>query len=417
MASEGPPMELSESSVVLGGYKPKFKLGMLGTAAPVFPGFEVDISDRVGDRKKPDAVWHRDRAKRMLRAHPEMKELFGRAPSTAVWCLLFTGLQLGLAAAMTSTNVWVLLAVAWLVGAWINVVLFQLAHECNHCLVFKKPSANRLLFTVTSLPMFLSGHHTWWVEHLVHHNDLGAKKDFITRRRTFFLISRLSSPLFVPYSLIMLVMQVLRSAAGLLLYVFDLLCGRIKPSRFTLAVLADEHLVSGYEKDRISLFAVYYPLLNLAVCGALFWWGGWKPVAYLLMSQAFMTGFLHPFMLGIVLAISHFHGHERYQPSASNYNWLFNFLTFNVGYHVEHHDIAGIPWFRLPKMRRIAPEFYDDLGEIRSYTWLAMKFVFGGKQTFAKDFDNEAFRNAERFAAGEQATAESETDPAAQTAA
>jgi len=390
-------MQLAESQIARGGYKPGFKLGILGSAAPVFPGFEVDINDRVADNEKPDAVWHRDRARRILRAHPEVKKLFGHAPSTAIWCILAAGLQLGLAATAASVNVWVMIAMAWLIGGFLNVVLFQLAHECNHSLVFKKTSWNRWLFTLTSLPMFLSGHHTWWVEHLVHHNDLGAKKDFITRRRTFFLISRLSSPLFVPYSLIMLVMQMIRSTVGLVFYLAGLLFGHLKPSRLTLSILADEHLVSGYEKDRITRWAVWYPLINLAVCGLLWYWGGWKPIAYLLLSQAFMTGFLHPFLLGIVLAISHFHGHDHYQPSASNYNRLFNLLTFNVGYHVEHHDIAGIPWFNLPKLRKIATEFYDDLSTIDSYTLLALKFVFGGKQTFAKDFDNESFRNAARF--------------------
>ncbi len=58
------------------------------------------------------------------------------------------------------------------------------------------------------------------------------------------------------------------------MYLFtDLLRGRIKPSRRTLAVLADQHLVSGYEQDGIELWAVIYPLLNFALCGALIWYG------------------------------------------------------------------------------------------------------------------------------------------------
>ncbi len=58
--------------------------------------------------------------------------------------------------------------------------------------------------------------------------------------------------MFFPYSLFMIVTQFLRSAVGLVMYVFtDLLRGRVKPSRRTLAVLADQHLVSGYESDRI----------------------------------------------------------------------------------------------------------------------------------------------------------------------
>ena len=88
--------------VELGGYKPTtFKLGMIGSAAPVFPGFEVDIGDRVPDDEKPDAVWHRDRAKAILRAHPEVKQLFGRYAGSAFWCLGAAGLHVALAAAVS----------------------------------------------------------------------------------------------------------------------------------------------------------------------------------------------------------------------------------------------------------------------------------------------------------------------------
>jgi sphingolipid delta-4 desaturase len=381
-------------------FRPRFHIRVLGSAAPVFPGFEVDILDRVPDDEKPEAVWHRDRARQILRAHPEVKKLFGNSPASAVCCLLCAGAQVGLAAASAHLPLWAVLALAWVVGSMLNVCLFQLAHECNHNLIFKKTAPNRAMFTMTSLPMFLSGHHTWWAEHLSHHNDMGAKKDFITRRRTFFLTSRILSPMFFPYSLLMITTQILRSALGLVFYlVTDLLRGRMKPSDRTLAVLADQHLVSGYKRDGIEPWAVIYPALNFAMCAALIGYGGWKPIVYLMAAQAFMTGFLHPLMLGIVLGISHFHGTRRYQPSASNYGPLINLLTFNAGLHVEHHDIAGIPWHRLWKLRRIAADFYDDLEVIPSYLLLGWKFVFCSPQTFAEEFDNETQRNIRRFMA------------------
>jgi len=380
----------------VGGVKQRYRLGMIGSAAPVFPGFEVDILDRVPDDHKPDAVWHRDRAKSMLRAHPEIKELFGRSPSTAVLCLGVAGLQLAIATAVSHGPWWLMIAAAWVFGAWLNVLLFQLAHECNHGLVFKRSSWNRWLFTATSLPMFLSGHHTWWVEHLVHHYDLGAKKDFISRRRTFFLMTRYTTPLVFPYSLIMLVMQLLRSCLGLVMFAGCLLRGQTKPGKRTLMVLADEHLLSGYRRERLERWAVAYPLLSILMVAALALYGGWKPVAYLLLSQAFMTGFLHPFMFGIVLAISHFHGTRHYQPSASHYGWL-NYLMLNIGYHVEHHDLAAIPWHRVPRLRKLAPEYYDNLETIPSYTALAMKFIFARRETYVREFSTEAQRNIERF--------------------
>ena len=102
-------------------------------------------------------------------------------------------------------------------------------------------------------------------------------------------------------------------------------------------------------------------------------------------------------MLGIVLGISHFHGTRKYQPSASNYSRIINLLTFNAGLHVEHHDIAAMPWHRLWKLRRMATEFYDDLEVIPSYTLLGLKFVFCSPTTFIEEFDNETQRNIRRF--------------------
>ncbi|MEK6257359.1 MAG: fatty acid desaturase, partial [Planctomycetota bacterium] len=206
-------------------------------------------------------------------------------------------------------------------------------------------------------------------------------------------------PLFLPFSMAVAMAQVLRSALGLMIYVWtSLLRGRLEPSRAAMLVLADEHLVSGYEKERITKWAVVYPLMSFGVYGGLYLYGGWMPLLYLLLSQTFFTGFLHPYCLGWVLGISHFHGRRKYQPSASHYGWLINLTTFNAGLHVEHHDIAGIPWFRLPKLRRIAPEFFDNLEPIRSYTLLGLRFVFAGPERFEDNFNSETHRNVKRFA-------------------
>jgi sphingolipid delta-4 desaturase len=387
----------TEQATLPGGFKPQWTWRMWGSAAPVFPGFEVDILARIPDDAKPDAVWHRERAREVLQAHPEVKELFGHYPLTAFWCLAMAGAQVGIAAAMSHFPWWVTILAAYCVGALINITLFQLAHECDHLMVFKSKFWNRYLFMVTSIPMFLSAHHTWWIEHIAHHNDMSATKDFVTRRRSYFLATRRTSPLFVPYSLFMVPMQAMRSAFGLVLYAFtSLLRGRLEPTLFTLSVLADEHLVSGYQREKITKWAVIYPLASFVTYGLLFWYGGWMPLVYLTLSQVFFTGYLHPYCLGWVLGISHFHGRRNYQPTASHYGRLINLTTFNAGLHVEHHDIAGIPWFRLWKLRELAPEFYD-LEQIKSYTGLAMQFVFADNDKFEDNFNTETHRNLERF--------------------
>jgi len=193
----------------------------------------------------------------------------------------------------------------------------------------------------------------------------------------------------------MVPLQLIRSALGLVVYGLSALIGRPRPGRLALSILAEEHLISGYRRSSLVYWAVVYPALCLSMLAALYWLGGWMPVLYLVLSAVFLTGFAHPWMFGLILGNAHFHGHRHYQPTSSYYGFM-NRLTLNHGLHTEHHDLAGVPWNHLPKIRRIAPEFYDDLHEIKSYVGLAWLFHFGGKQAQETLFDNENHRNAEK---------------------
>jgi sphingolipid delta-4 desaturase len=47
-----------------------------------------------------------------------------------------------------------------------------------------------------------------------------------------------------------------------------------------------------------------------------------------------------------------------------------------MGYHNEHHDLPSIPWNNLPRLRAMAPEFYENLKFHRSWTRLLFEFIF-----------------------------------------
>ena len=63
-------------------------------------------------------------------------------------------------------------------------------------------------------------------------------------------------------------------------------------------------------------------------------------------------------------------GQETY-----SYYGPLNALTYNVGYHNEHHDFPQIPHSRLYRLRQIAPEFYNTLTWHTSWCWIIYKFL------------------------------------------
>ena len=69
-------------------------------------------------------------------------------------------------------------------------------------------------------------------------------------------------------------------------------------------------------------------------------------------------------------------GQETY-----SYYGPWNRVAFNVGYHNEHHDLMTVPWSRLPRIRAIAPEFYENLYAHRSWTKLLFRFLFDPELT------------------------------------
>ena len=284
---------------------------------------------------------HKARTQAILRDHPEVRELIGRNPWSFVVIVGAVSAQMALAIGLADGPWWVVLAVAWCVGAFMNHALYVLIHEAAHNLIFPKRWQNHLAGIFADLPNVLPAAISFRGYHLKHHSFQGIYEldaDVPSRWEARLIgagpLGKALWLLFFP------VFQVLRPP-------------RLAEIRFFNRWTALNWLVVGVSD--VALWVLVGP-------GA---------VAYLLASFFFSVG-LHP--LGARWIQEHYLTDDP-QETYSYYGPL-NAVALNVGYHNEHHDFPSIPWNRLPELRRRAPEYYDDLVFHGSWMRLLLRFIF-----------------------------------------
>ena len=283
---------------------------------------------------------HRARTKGLLKEHPEVRSLIGRNPYSFALILTIVVLQTLIAFLLRAQPWWVLLIVAYGVGAFANHALFVLIHECAHNLIFKSKAGNILSGILADLPIAVPSSVSFRTYHLKHHSfqgDYSLDADLSSRWE-----ARLIGHSFVGKALWLLffpVFQALRPP-------------RLKEIRFMNAwTVVNWIVVFSYDAAVILLFG---PMSFL----------------YLVLSFFFSIG-LHP--LGARWIQEHYLTASP-QETYSYYGRL-NVLALNVGYHNEHHDMPSIPWSRLPRLKAMAPEWYDTLSSHRSWAKLLWKFL------------------------------------------
>ena len=283
---------------------------------------------------------HAQRARQMLAAHPELRDLAGPTPSTAVWIVALVAVQLGLAFLLGHRSWMIWVPVAYLVGATIDHALWALIHDTCHNLVFRGRTANRFIGIVANLPIVVPGAVSFTKYHLLHHRHMGDLD--------------LDAGIPGPTEARMIGRSRFAKAAWMAGTIF--VQGIVRPSRLKITLL------DGWTMINI--------VIQLSAMALIAYVAGGAPFKYLVMSTVFAIG-LHP--LGARWIQEHF----ALAPNQETYSYYgpLNKVSFNVGYHNEHHDIVTIPWSRLPQVRRIAPEFYEGLQSYSSWTTLLVRFV------------------------------------------
>ena len=284
---------------------------------------------------------HIQRTKDIIRKYPEIKKLMGKNPNSFWWALLIVSGQLGIAFLLREQAWWVVLIAAYLVGAFANHALFVLIHEFTHNMVFKGRLANLWGGIMCDIPNAFPSSVSFRKYHLKHHAFQGhydIDADLPSRWE-----ARLIGSNFIGKSIWLLIFPVFQGLRP----------PRLKEIQFN-SVWVWMNLVTVVAVD-VLIFMLLGPMALL----------------YLVASFFFSVG-LHP------LGARWIQEHYLVAPPQETYSYYgpLNKLAFNVGYHNEHHDFSYIPWNNLPKVREIAPEYYDTLYYHTSWTKLLLKFLF-----------------------------------------
>ncbi|MFY0685710.1 MAG: fatty acid desaturase [Cyclobacteriaceae bacterium] len=280
---------------------------------------------------------HLDRRKKILQDHPEIRSLFGIDRRLKYKALFACLLQLAIPFFLPE-NIWAFLAVCLIFGATLSHVLFLAIHEITHDLAYPKTVQNNWLAMMVNLPLVFPYAMAFKLYHAKHHWQQG--EDGIDTD----IPSEFEAKMFkgILGKFVWLIHQILFYALR------PVMVYPVKPDRWQLINIVVQ----------LGFIVVYLPLIG--------WWG----ILYLLLSMLFAGG-LHP-ISGHFIA-EHYvvvPGQETY----SYYGWL-NKLTFNVGYHNEHHDFPKVPGSKLPAVRKIAKEHYDSLYYYKSWSSILWKFV------------------------------------------
>ena len=283
---------------------------------------------------------HIKRTKDIIKKYPQIKKLMGRNPYTFFYILGIVTIQIGISIVLKDQSWWLLLLAAYAIGAFANHALFVLIHECTHNMVFQSRIANLWAGILCDLPNVLPSSVQFRKYHLKHHAfqghyDIDADIPSVWEAKLIgnSFVGKAVWLLFFP------VFQLTRPP-------------RLREIQFSSLWVWIDLVV-------VLLFDV-----------ALIYWFGLMPILYLASSFFFSVG-LHP--LGGRWIQEHYLVNQD-QETYSYYGPL-NKLSFNVGYHNEHHDFSYVPWNKLPEIKRMAPEYYDTLESHTSWSKLVWKFL------------------------------------------
>ncbi|XP_067941368.1 sphingolipid delta(4)-desaturase DES1-like [Watersipora subatra] len=305
------------------------------------------MASEAGREVRDDFEWtytqqpHISRRQEMLAKYPQIKELYGPDPKLKWTVLTMVLTQIFMCYLVQDASWFTIFVLGYCFGGIINHSMTLAIHEISHHIAFgvSRPKANKALAIFGNMIVGVPTAITFKRYHIDHHRHL-ASDDFDVDVPT-----ALEAQLF-KYPIGKCIWMSLQP----FFYGIRPLLVQPKPITFDEVV----NMVVGFSFDVIIILVF-----------------GWKSFIYLLGGSLIAMG-IHPIAAHFISEHYMFkHGYETY-----SYYGPLNLITFNVGYHNEHHDFPYIAGSRLPELRKIAPEYYENIPYHTSWLRVLYDFIF-----------------------------------------
>lgn len=297
---------------------------------------------------RSDFVWSEDnephalRRKEILTKHPEIKSLMVVDHNFKYVVTLMVLFQFFMTYLVSYFDFsWpFLIVLTYVLGGTVNHALLLAIHEIAHNAAYghTRPKSNRAFGIFVNLPIGVPFSVAFKNYHLEHHKYQGHElidTDIPTE---------LEAKMFT-------------NTFGKAIWMF------FQPFFYAFRPLV-------MNPKRATTLEIFNFALEFAFDALIVYYLGGKSLFYMIAGSLLGMG-LHP-------VAGHFISeHYMFHSEAETYSYYgpLNKVTFNVGYHNEHHDFPNVPGSLLPKVREYAPEYYDTLPHHTSWVKVLFDYI------------------------------------------
>ncbi|CAD8132914.1 unnamed protein product [Paramecium pentaurelia] len=284
---------------------------------------------------------HAVRRREILKNHPEIQVLFGNDINSAWLGITFVLIQFSFITLFSQLNLFWFLITAYVFGATLSHALHVLVHDFTHFTCFESITLNKLMAIWANFGQGVPSAITFGRYHADHHTFLNLEAldpDLPSRLELQYIKGPVMKFLFVAFLPLFYALR-------------PVILRPLKPNAYEVI-------------NAVSVFFVDYLIVHYIGMQALLW---------LLLSTYFGLS-VHPFAVHLIAE------HYEFINRMETYDYIgwANFFVLNIGYHTEHHDFHMIPWTRLPLLRKMVPEYYENLPCHTNYVNTLLAYIFDG---------------------------------------